>query len=291
MDENVSLIENNRYRVLIYHQRPMDDLYLISCGIERGLPGNLVRSNGREGYHCHIIFSGKGKVSVNNEVKELHSGQIFVTKPGEDTWYVPDDVDPWSYCWMSFGGNKAEDYCKEAGFEAGVNHLDCHVELQRFTELVQRMLDYSELNVANELMRLGILMEFISFVIRSGVYLKQNYRNVREYSSDVYVEYALDYIHGNYSDITVNEIANHIGIHRSYLTNIFKKKTGQSPQEYLLQYRMNRAKKMLEETDMAVQEIARRVGYDNPLTFSKMYKKVFGVSPRNYRKQEINLLH
>ena len=287
MDENMSLIENRRYRCLNYHKRPMEAIYLISCGIEKGLPGNLVKTENREGYHAHVIFAGRGKLCVEKDVRELHFGQIFITKPGEETWYIPDDSDPWNYCWMSFDGEMAKEFVEEAGFTDGVNVLESHVESQKFVELVQRMIDHSELNKANELMRLGILMEFISYLIRSGSFANQTHKNTKEYSSDVYVEYALDFIHGNYSSLTVNDIARQIGIHRSYLTNIFKKKVGVSPQEYLLKYRMDRAKKMLEETDMAIQEISRRVGYDNPLTFSKMYKKVYGVSPRNYRKQDL----
>jgi AraC-like DNA-binding protein len=101
----------------------------------------------------------------------------------------------------------------------------------------------------------------------------------------VYVNHALDYIRKNYDTIRVTDVARYIGINRSYLTNIFKKKMGVSPQEYLLQYRLDKGSKLLLETRMSIQEVAQKIGYDNPLTFSKMFKSVYGVSPRNYRLQ------
>ena len=61
---------------------------------------------------------------------------------------------------------------------------------------------------------------------------------------------------------------------------------GVSPQEYLMQCKLEQARKLLLETDAPVQDIARRVGYDNPLTFSKIFKGSFGVSPKTYRRQK-----
>ena len=77
---------------------------------------------------------------------------------------------------------------------------------------------------------------------------------------------------------TYREITNQI-------TNIFKSVTKMSPQEYLMNYRMEQAKNMLKNTDMKVSDVAETVGYHDPLTFSKMFKKSVGMSPSEYREQ------
>ena len=64
---------------------------------------------------------------------------------------------------------------------------------------------------------------------------------------------------------------------------------GISPQGYLMQCKLDHASKLLLETDAQIQDIARRVGYDNLLTFSKIFKGKYGISPRNYRTQNRNL--
>ncbi|MDO5550738.1 MAG: helix-turn-helix transcriptional regulator, partial [Lachnospiraceae bacterium] len=58
---------------------------------------------------------------------------------------------------------------------------------------------------------------------------------------------------------------------------------GVSPQQYLLQYRLDMACQLLRTTELPIQDIAKRIGYDNQLTFSKMFKKKYEVSPKQYR--------
>ena len=98
-------------------------------------------------------------------------------------------------------------------------------------------------------------------------------------------KYAADFIRENYATAKISAVAGYIGIHRSYLTSIFKEKMGISPQEYLIQCKLQQAIALLIETNNPIQEIARKVGYDNPLTFSKTFKNFYGVSPKLYRQQ------
>lgn len=285
MDNASTLHETKRYRCLEYHQKQTEDLYLTLCGVENCVPGNIFRADGRSGYHLHVILSGKGILNVEGKVQKLHFGQMFMTKPNEDCWYKPDDDDPWTYCWMTFDGNNASYYAENAGFKKGINYQDCFIEQEEFYRLVRRILERPELTLANDLMRLGILLEYLALAVASNYKSAQLVRHHHEYAPDVYVDHALDFIRYNYASIKVNDVAKYIGINRSYLTNIFKKKMGISPQEYLLQYRLNRGCKLLLETRLSIQEIAQKIGYENPLTFSKMFKSVYGVSPRNYRMQ------
>ena len=113
--------------------------------------------------------------------------------------------------------------------------------------------------------------------------IKKTNRKYREYSQESYVEFAVNYIENNYASISVDDISRTIGIHRSHLASIFKKQMGISPQEYLLRCRMTESCRLLRETNLPIQNVAARVGYDNPLTFSKMFKKTKGMSPREYR--------
>ena len=215
----------------------------------------------------------------------LHFGQMFVTKPEEDIWYQADQQDPWSYCWMSYGGNNAERHTESAGFVPGVNCLPCNLEQDRFYNLVKRVLDQPNLNRASDLMRVGLLVEFLALAIESHYRSDRVHPKEPEYSADVYVEYAATYIRENFASAKISDVAAYIGIHRSYLTNIFKEKMGVSPQEYLMQCRMKQASALLLESNLSVQEVGQRVGYDNSLTFSKVFKTYYGESPKYYRQK------
>ena len=286
MDNRTELHETSRYRCLDYYERQPNSLYLTRCGVEKCVAGNEIHYlPGRECFHLHVILSGKGCITTGGRTYHLHFGQMFLTRPEEEITYGPDQEDPWTYCWMSFDGENALNYVESAGFKPGVCWQDCYVDHQEFNTLVQRVLSRPELTLANDLMRLAALLDYLSLAIESNYKSQQVVRHRHEYAPDVYVNHALDYIRKNYDTIRVTDVARYIGINRSYLTNIFKKKMGVSPQEYLLQYRLDKGSKLLLETRMSIQEVAQKIGYDNPLTFSKMFKSVYGVSPRNYRLQ------
>ncbi len=285
MSEESKYYETPKVRCLVYQRRFTDDLYLMLCGVEHCPPEYYYHTEDRPGYHLHVVLEGKGILSVNKVEKELHFGQMFVTKPGEDTWYRADSENPWVYCWMTFDGNLALECLEKSGFTKGVNVLDCHIDPQRFYSIVAQVLEVPEVSPANVVQRTGLLFAYITSAIESYYKGNQNIKRTHDYPSEQYIKYAADFIRANYATARVSDVARYIGIHRSYLTNIFKAKMGISPQEYLMKCKLNRASRLLMETDNPIQEISRQVGYDNPLTFSKTFKNFYGVSPRAYREQ------
>lgn len=101
---------------------------------------------------------------------------------------------------------------------------------------------------------------------------------------DFYIREALTYIDQNYQrDISVEEIAEVCGLNRSYFGKVFRDAVGESPHAYLLHYRMIRAAQLLKETRLPIGEIAAQVSYANQLHFSRAFKNVHGISPREYR--------
>lgn len=288
MNDVPGLYVTPKVRCLVYQKRITDDIYLMLCGVEHCLPDYRFDATGRDGYHLHVILEGKGTLCVNGEEKALHFGQIFLTKPNEETWYKADSEDPWVYCWMAFDGAIAKKCTEDAGFSNGVNVLDCHVDLSQFYSIVSNVLDQAEVTPSNVYSRTGQLLEFISTAVHSNYKSGQTSRRMHRYPVDDYVKYAADFIRANYATAKISDVAKYVGLHRSYLTNLFKEKIGVSPQEYLMQCKIKQACKLLEETDNPIQEIARQVGYDNPLTFSKTFKSFYGVSPKFYRQRHKN---
>ena len=105
---------------------------------------------------------------------------------------------------------------------------------------------------------------------------KQNIRPVRQ---------VIDYIESNYDKpIKLSDVASEVHLNPVYLSNMFKKETGENFSDFLINYRMGLAKDMLQNTKMNINEIADSVGYSNARHFSKMFKKVVGIRPTEYRK-------
>lgn len=104
--------------------------------------------------------------------------------------------------------------------------------------------------------------------------------------SDYYIKEAINFIEQNFqNNITVEDIASVCGINRSYFGKIFRKSIGRSPQEFLMNYRMVKATELLKLTSLSIAEIGSAVGYENQLHFSRAFKTIYGISPRQWRNQ------
>lgn len=271
------------YSSLAYHQKISEELYLTLCGRERCAASQHVGPVARDGYHLHVILSGRGYYETSCGLFSLHAGQMFMIHPEETVTYYADGDNPWSYCWLAFDGEKADYYAELAGFGPGVYWRDCHVDPERFLKIAEKMIQNMKPSISSVLQRTAVMYEYLALAAESHIRSGHGDAYQQVFMPDMYVDYAVELIKKNYSHITVEELAQYVGINRSYLSDIFKKKLGMPPQHYLVRYRMDRGGELLRTTELPIQEVAKRSGYDNPLTFTKMFKKTYGVSPREYR--------
>ena len=94
-----------------------------------------------------------------------------------------------------------------------------------------------------------------------------------------YLEVRID---GN---IRVDELAAIVGLSSSHLSALFRRSTGVGPGAFHTSLKMARARGMLDTTSMSIAEIARGVGYSDPLYFSRHFRRIHGMSPTEYRAQ------
>ena len=279
---------NKHYHCLEYEHEQDGDIFLIACGMERCDPGVQYGPDLREGYHLHVVLSGCGTLCAGEQIFHPRFGQFFLLKDREVVSYTADMTDPWEYCWVTYNGTKAKQLSEEIGFTKGVYCLDSTTEARSFYELVLRIHENPEMSYSSDLRRRGILLEFLALAMESV----RNRKQIRkpEYPSKVYIDSAIRFIQYNYATIQVGDIVEYIGFSRSYFANLFRKYTGQSPQEYLMQYRLKTACRQLTETALPVRIIAEQVGYENQMTFSRMFRNAYGISPTEYRQRSLKTL-
>ncbi|MCU6710956.1 helix-turn-helix domain-containing protein [Paenibacillus sp. J5C_2022] len=100
------------------------------------------------------------------------------------------------------------------------------------------------------------------------------------------VSYVIDYLHNRYhEDVSQEQLAEQLNISSSYLSVSFKEKTGKNFSEYLNELRIGRAKELLKHSSMKIQEVSSNIGYQNANSFIRMFKKVTGHTPGEYRRQ------
>lgn len=260
-------------------------LYLKTCGIQRCIPGYAYLHSPKEGYHLHVVLAGRGILKAQNRVLDVHEGQLFLLRENEEIYYEADMQDPWQYVWIAFAGEYANRYMRYAGFTDDVYVQECHVPPMEFYTLVKEILEHPHLNISSELHRMSLALKYLSLAVESREFGQDGARQREDLSPDDYVAYAARYIQANYANIRISDVASYIGINRTYLTTLFKKKMLMSPQEFLMHVRMDRSRALLRLTDIPVSAVAKEVGYDDQLAFSKIFKKKFGISPAQYRKK------
>ena len=277
----VKYLEDSKGKYLEPQKKQSVDLFLCFCGMEDCTPGYSYGPAVRPQYVIHYIIDGEGSYTVNNKTYKLKKNQGFLICPGTVTYYEADKTNPWSYMWIGFNGVKAETYLNYANLNEE-NLIFEYSKDSTLKDYISEMLKLNEMDYSNELKLEGLLYFFMSKLVetRKDVFNQKAYK-----SAELYLEKSIEFIENNYSNnIKINDIANYIGINRSYLTHIFKKNIDTSPQEFLVTYKIDKACTLLQNTDLSIKVVAKSIGYSDPLTFSKIFKKVKGESPKNYKE-------
>lgn len=283
---NIKYTNSVQFRCLENLKETSIDLFLVHSGKEHCLPRHLFQGV-RDEYIIHFVLDGKGSYSVGGNTWSLSRGQMFLIHPGEPVSYFADGEDPWYYCWIGFNGIRAEQAIKNCGFSSKKLVLPT-LTPEKLLPYIDAILDARHLTFSNDLRRKAYLLELLATLADFHTAdAPGKTAQKHDYSSNVYVEHAIEYIKFSYKrGINVSDIADYIGISRTYLNSSFQKEFGLSVQKFLIDYRMHKAANLLMSTTLTVNEISSEVGYEDPLTFSKAFKKKFEMSPKNYRDRK-----
>ena len=264
------------------------DLGLYQFGYERCKPSHSFGPAVRNHYLFHYVLSGKGRLHSKNSVMEdrvyrIGAGQGFMIFPGHETLYAADSDNPWEYLWLEFDGLRVLEGMSMIGIS--IDDPVYRPLYKGYGETVraemQHIIDHRD---ASPLYLIGHLYLFLNALICSIAGTSSIPANKHR---DFYIHEAIAYIKSNYDkDISIESIASASGLERSYFGKLFKKETGQSPQSFLITYRMIKAADLLNQTRLSIAEVGRLVGYDNQMHFSRAFKKYYGVSPLQWRNAQ-----
>ena len=229
----------------------------------------------RESYIIHYVTAGKG---YYNGVP-VERGQGFLMTPGHVEEYHADPGNPWELFWVV-----SEDPNMKNLFPAFHADPETGVFAYEYVEIVRQAMETMELMPHRVVSAAALLELFLSIYKHQ----EQPVLQPRERSRmDSYVDFAITYIHTNYqSVISIGELTELLGISQPYLYRIFKAATGRSPKQYIGDYRLLQAKKLLRETELTVSEVATSVGYPDALAFSKFFAARQGIAPLKYRQNK-----
>ena len=263
-------------------------LIVTSCGTYRlytkpKLP--TWRPRGRLDFQLLYIASGKAHFHFDGKEQIVTAGHMVLYRPKEPQKYEYYGEDQTEVYWVHFTGGNVKNILRSYGLTDDKRVFYCGTSLD-YQNLFRTMINELQMCKAN-------YAEMLEMYLRQIFIMLQRYFLNTLKTANAHVVEEIDkatlYFNEHYSeDISIDEYAqnNHVSV--SWFIRNFRQCTGSTPMQYILSKRIYNAEVLLHDSSYNVTEIAQIVGYDNPLYFSRIFKKAKGLSPSEYRKS-INL--
>lgn len=263
-------------------------LIVTSCGTYRlytrpKLP--TWRPRGRLDFQLLYIAAGKAHFHFDGKEQIVTAGHMVLYRPKEPQKYEYYGEDQTEVYWVHFTGGNVTNILRSYGLTDDKKVFYCGSGLD-YQNLFRSMIN--ELQMCKE-----NYAEMLVMYLRQIFIMLQRYFSNSLKTDNTHVIEEIDkatlYFNEHYSeDISIDEYAqnNHVSV--SWFIRNFKHCTGSTPMQYILSKRIYNAEILLQDSTYNITEISEIVGYDNPLYFSRIFKKVKGLSPSEYRKS-INL--
>ena len=239
------------------------------------------RPRGRLDYQLLYVVSGKAHFYFDDAERIVTAGHMVLFQPRQEQHYEYFGKDKTEVYWVHFTGSNVKNILRRYDipldtpvFYSGTSAIYAYLFKEMISELQTCRTGYEEL-LTMYLQQILILVQRIRLEHRPSVNT-----HIQEE-----MEYARRYFNEHYNEqINIEEYAESRNMSVSWFQRNFKQIVNCSPMQYLLTIRMNNAASLLESTDYSMAEISTIVGYDNPLYFSRLFKKQNRVSPSEYRK-------
>ena len=233
-----------------------------------------IKRSSLDSYLLVYTKSGEGTLFYENRKYTVRKNTLFFLDCNHLHEYFVSG-DGWDFKYIHFKGALSASYYSHVKKMNKSVVFMCGKETERYFDKVYEITK----NAGSE----AVCSEMIYHILIELIGTAQN--DAAEKSDDFIIKDILYYISENYDkQIKAEELAEKFHFSRSYFSVVFKKKTGYSPGEYILNYRIVSAKRLLYGTDKPVGEIAARCGFADASSFIRVFKKAEGVTPNVYRK-------
>lgn len=236
-------------------------------------------------YVLIYCVDGAGWYSIGDTKYEVRRNQYFILPADRPHSYGADPSNPWTIYWIHFKGEHAGCY-----YNGSTHPVEISAGVS--SRISNRIAIFEE--IYNTLKN-GYSAESINYVTSLFHYFlaSLSYTDLyqgaagQEGESDNVIKASIHYMKENLGNpITLSDIADYAGYSRAHFSKMFKASTGHPPLAYVNLLKIQQACHMLDNTDMKINQISAKIGVYDINYFSRLFTRIMGIPPREYRKQK-----
>jgi AraC family transcriptional regulator, arabinose operon regulatory protein len=239
------------------------------------------RRNGASGNIIIYCVDGSGWCEAQGERRKIQRHDVCIIPAGVPHKYGADPKKPWTIYWLHIEGDKANQLAGNKTYTIQLLNEEPELYLQRirlFDEIFSRIsitsnmrnLEYANMLAWNFLATLFYHDLLIPEITAKGKSL---------------IDCTIDYMRNNLDkNLTLTDFSKQAGLSISQFSNIFKQKTSTSPMSFYMQLKIQKSVQLMENPNKRIKEIAMELGLEDPFYFSRIFTRVMGMSPANFKR-------
>lgn len=272
-----NVVESNRVIYTPSEFARSNLLYIQEVGKSISLKKHTSSRNYLDSFLFFIVINGCGTLKYDGKTHKLDKGNIVFINCNKPYSHTSDN---WTIKWVHFNGNNLGNIYNKFISRGGKAVISTSFinEYDNFLEGIYRdsvLNEYTaDMNIYDKLTSLlSLLMSETIYSSPSNKKHKYDIKVIKNYLDNNYL-----------SNISLSELTNKFYINKFYLTRLFKETYSKTINEYIVHKRIDKSKEMLRYTDKTVAQISMDCGFKDPNYFSRKFKDIEGITPKNYKK-------
>lgn len=259
-------------------------LYPMGFGYYQQAADHAMLRRTHDDYLMIYCLDGQGELTVDEHTVVIRAGDMIMLPRGIAHAYRAAQNSPWTIYWVHFSGEQSEDFIDYLAVRRGqiVTHLGIHSRLvSDFEALLESRQSSYNLNAfihaANQLRQ-----------ILTHIALLEPLAKQRQHAA----QFNLEHIHSLmqarvHEQLDLDTLADAVNLSKFHLVKKYKELTGTTPINHFIHLKIERACHLLDVTHKSINEISFAVGYEDAYYFSRIFKKIMGISPSQYRRMRV----
>ena len=254
-------------------------LYLTDIGYYPSIRNhNLIRTDPLDQHILICCIDGEGWCRLEGRRQGIKKNQYFVIPAGKEHAYGNAAGKSWSIYWVHFRGNQGKQLAAQL----------CDTPCGKGIPLVGRKESLHLFHGIISDLENGISLDACIFANARLWHLLgdiiHHRRFIRDKDKDT-IDQAIQFMREHVEEtLSLDELADYSNLSVTYFCRLFKTRMKQTPVDYFIRLKIQCASQCLAFTDMAIRDVGQQFGYDDPYYFSRVFKRVMGMSPKSYRK-------